>query len=170
MKSSEEALNNALDKLVMVCPNKKTYDELTSLMFQLYCGNDFGLGNFSLSFLEKIEDRWRSGRKLAAKAKGIKLVVKNAQPRCHIYIHIFSRIVVMQMDTTQKRLIKQSKILMQVMSGEDRMYYLERMWDLYIDVYIRAPIKGRKRKRKNTPMDEKKAYELCSELTKIFGH
>ena len=77
-KSSEETLNQALDKLVMVCPNKKTYDELTSLMFQLYCGNDFGLGNFSLSFLDKIEDRWRSGRKAAAKAKGISLVVKNA--------------------------------------------------------------------------------------------
>ena len=41
-RSSEEALDQALDKLVMVCPNKKTYDELTSLMFQLYCGNDFG--------------------------------------------------------------------------------------------------------------------------------
>jgi len=67
----------ALDKLVMVCPNKKTYDELTSLMFQLYCGNDFGLGNFSLSFLDKIEDRWRSGRKKAAEAAGLKLVVKN---------------------------------------------------------------------------------------------
>jgi uncharacterized protein with ParB-like and HNH nuclease domain len=76
-KSSEETLNQALDKLVMVCPNKKTYDELTSLMFQLYCGNDFGLGNFSLSFLDKIENRWRSGRKAAAKAKGISLVVKN---------------------------------------------------------------------------------------------
>ena len=77
-KGSEEALNQALDKLVMVCPNKKTYDELTSLMFQLYCGNDFGLGNFSLSFLDKIENRWRSGRKAAAKAKGISLIVKNA--------------------------------------------------------------------------------------------
>lgn len=77
-KSSEEALNQALDKLVMVCPNKKTYDELTSLMFQLYCGNDFGLGNFSLSFLDKIEDRWQSGRKAAAKAKGLRLVVTNA--------------------------------------------------------------------------------------------
>ena len=76
-KSSEEALNQALDKLVMVCPNKKTYDELTSLMFQLYCGNDFGLGNFSLSFLEKIEARWRHGRKKAAEAAGLKLVVKN---------------------------------------------------------------------------------------------
>jgi hypothetical protein len=47
-------------------------------MFQLYCGNDFGLGNFSLSFLDKIEDRWRSGRKAAAQAKGLRLVVKNA--------------------------------------------------------------------------------------------
>ena len=77
-KSSEEALNQALDKLVMVCPNKQTYNELTSLMFQLYCGNDFGLGNFSLSFLDKIEDRWQSGRKRAADSKGIKLVVKNS--------------------------------------------------------------------------------------------
>lgn len=76
-KSSEEALDQALDKLVMVCPNKKTYDELTSLMFQLYCGNDFGLGNFSLSFLEKIEKRWATGRKAAAAAKGLRLVVKN---------------------------------------------------------------------------------------------
>ena len=76
-KSSEEALDQALDKLVMVCPNKKTYDELTSLMFQLYCGNNYGLGNFSLSFLDKIEQRWQSGRKKIAQAKGLKLVVKN---------------------------------------------------------------------------------------------
>ena len=77
-KSSEEALNESLDKLVMICPNKKTYNELTSLMFQLYCGNDFGLGNFSLSFLDKIESRWQSGRKKIAQAKGLKLVVTNA--------------------------------------------------------------------------------------------
>ena len=73
-KSSEEALNQALDKLVMVCPNKQTYNELTSLMFQLYCGNDFGLGNFSLLFLEIVENQWKSGRKLIAKEKGLKLV------------------------------------------------------------------------------------------------
>jgi uncharacterized protein with ParB-like and HNH nuclease domain len=76
-KSSEEALDQALDKLIMICPNKKTYDELTSLMFQLYCGNDYGLGNFSLSFLDKIEKRWQSGRKQVAQAKGLKLVVEN---------------------------------------------------------------------------------------------
>ena len=77
-KSGSEAIDQALQKLVMVCPNKKTYDEITSLMFQLYCGNDFGLGNFSLSFLDKIEECWRTGRKKAAQAKGLKLVVKNA--------------------------------------------------------------------------------------------
>ena len=73
-KSSKEQLEAILNKLVMVCPNKKTYDEVTSVMFQLYCGNDFGLGNFSLSFLDKIERRWSAGRKAAAAAKGIKLV------------------------------------------------------------------------------------------------
>ncbi len=75
----------------------------------------------------------------------------------------------MQMDTTQKRLIKESIILMEIMSGEDRMHYLERMWKLYIDVYERSSMRSSVRKRK-TPIAKKKAYELCSELTKIFGH
>lgn len=76
----------------------------------------------------------------------------------------------MQMDTTQKRLIKESIILMEIMSGEDRMHYLERMWKLYIDVYERSSMRSSFRKRKKTPIAKKKAYELCSELTKIFGH
>ena len=77
-KGSSEAIDQSLHKLVMGCPNKRTYDEITSLMFQLYCGNDFGLGNFSLSFLDKVEGCGRTGRKKAAQAKGLKLVVKNA--------------------------------------------------------------------------------------------
>ena len=77
-KSSREQLEAILNKLVMVCPNKKTYDEVTSVMFQLYCGNDFGLGNFSLLFLELVEKQWQSGRKRVAQDKGLKLVVKNA--------------------------------------------------------------------------------------------
>ena len=77
-KSSPEALEQALIKLVLVCPNKKTYDDITSVMFQLYCGNDYGLGNFNLSLLDHIEGCWRTGRKKAAQAKGLKLVVKNA--------------------------------------------------------------------------------------------
>ena len=77
-KSSKEQLEAILNKLVMVCPSKKTYDEVTSVMFQLYCGNDFGLGNFSLLFLEIVEKQWQSGRKKAAQEKGLKLIVKNA--------------------------------------------------------------------------------------------
>ena len=77
-KSSQEQLEAILNKLVMICPNKKTYDEVTSVMFQLYCGNDFGLGNFSLLFLEIVEKQWQSGRKKAAQEKGLKLIVKNA--------------------------------------------------------------------------------------------
>ena len=77
-KSSPEALNKVLEKLVMVCPNKKTYDEVTSVMFQLYCGNDYGLGNYRISLLDTFEECWQSGRKNVAKSKGIKLIVKNA--------------------------------------------------------------------------------------------
>tara|TARA_R100000479_G_scaffold92755_1_gene45738 strand:- start:144 stop:287 length:144 start_codon:yes stop_codon:yes gene_type:complete len=32
-KSSQEQLEAILNKLVMVCPNKKTYDEVTSVCF-----------------------------------------------------------------------------------------------------------------------------------------
>jgi hypothetical protein len=49
-KPLSEVLDQALEKLVMICPNKKTFDELTSVMFQLYCGNDFGMGNASVQF------------------------------------------------------------------------------------------------------------------------
>ncbi len=58
----------------MISPNKKTYDELTSIMFQLYNGNDYGMGNFSLQFLDKTERAWRQGRKRVAKNLGLSLV------------------------------------------------------------------------------------------------
>ena len=73
-KPLEEVLDQGLEKLVMVCPNKKTYDELTSIMFQLYNGNDYGMGNFSLQFLDKTERAWRQGRKKVAKNLGLSLV------------------------------------------------------------------------------------------------
>ena len=70
------------------------------------------------------------------------------------------------------RLTEQSKILMSVMSGEEKMYYLERMWDLYFDVYVKKDWRKStlSPRKKNTPMKEKKAYELLTSLVKIFGH
>ena len=67
-------IDNVLDKLVMLCPNKRTYDEITSVMFQLYCGNDFGLGSANLSLIDKIENNWRIGRKRIAQTRGLSLV------------------------------------------------------------------------------------------------
>ena len=73
-KPLEQVLDQGLEKLVMSCPNKKTYDEITSIMFQLYNGNDYGMGNFSLQFISKIEQAWRKGRKQTAKNLGLSLV------------------------------------------------------------------------------------------------
>tara|TARA_Y100001938_G_scaffold136023_1_gene198389 strand:+ start:60 stop:305 length:246 start_codon:yes stop_codon:yes gene_type:complete len=73
-KPIDSKLDEALDKLVVICPNKKTYDSITSVMFQLYCGNDLGLGNGNLGFLDKVENNWRKGRKRVAKKLGLSLV------------------------------------------------------------------------------------------------
>ena len=73
-KPLEDVLDQGLDKLVMISPNKKTFDEITSIMFQLYNGNDYGMGNFSLQFLSKIDQAWRKGRKQTAKKLGLSLV------------------------------------------------------------------------------------------------
>ena len=73
-KPIDSKLDEALDKLVVICPNKKTYDSITSVMFQLYCGNDLGLGNGNLGFLDKVENNWRKGRKQVAKKLGLSLV------------------------------------------------------------------------------------------------
>mgnify|MGYP003118733363 FL=1 len=77
----------------------------------------------------------------------------------------------MQMEQKPKGYLKQSIVLMDIMSGEDRMFYLERMWNLYIKVYEKKSIRLSKYKKSKTfVMDRKKAYDLCSQLTKIFGH
>ena len=76
-KPLETVIDDALDKLVVISPDKRTYDSITSVMFQLYCGDDFGMGNGNLGFLDKVENNWRRGRKRIAKSRGLSLV-KNA--------------------------------------------------------------------------------------------
>ena len=76
-KPLDSILDEALDKLVIISPDKRTYDSITSVMFQLYCGNDYGMGDNNLSFLDKVENNWRKGRKRVAKIRGLSLV-KNA--------------------------------------------------------------------------------------------
>jgi len=75
------------------------------------------------------------------------------------------------MEQKPRGLLKESIILMDIMSGEDKMFYLERMWNLYFKVYEKKSIRLSKYKKSKTfVMDRKKAYDLCSELTQIFGH
>ncbi len=77
----------------------------------------------------------------------------------------------MQMDVKKpKGLLKDSIILLDIMTGEDKMYYMERMWNLYFRVYLNSKKSRSKKLSKTFLMDKKKAYDLCSELTKIFGH
>ena len=76
-KPLDSVLDETLDKLVIISPDKRTYDSITSVMFQLYCGNDYGMGDNNLSFLDKVENNWRKGRKRIAKNRGLSLV-KNA--------------------------------------------------------------------------------------------
>ncbi len=88
-------------------------------------------------------------------------------------IHIFSHTVVMQMSAKQTdKLIRQSKIIMSFMSGEERTQYLTRMWDLYYEVYIKKDWRKSAfdTRKKYSPIKEKKAYELLTSLVKVFGH
>ena len=73
-KPTDSILNEVLDKIVLISPNKKTYDSITSVMCQLYCGNDYGMGNGNLGFIDKVENHWRQGRKRIAKNRGLSLV------------------------------------------------------------------------------------------------
>ena len=88
-------------------------------------------------------------------------------------IHIFSHTVVMQMSTKQTdKLIRQSKAIMSLMSGEERTQYLTRMWDLYFEVYVKKDWRKSSfdTRKKYSPIKEKKAYELLTSLVKVFGH
>jgi len=79
----------------------------------------------------------------------------------------------MQMSAKETdRLIKQSKILMSFMSGEEKTQYLTRMWDLYFEVYEKRDWRKSafNTRKKYSPITEKKAYELLASLVKIFGH
>ena len=76
-------------------------------------------------------------------------------------IHIFSHTVVMQMSAKQTdKLIRQSKAIMSIMSGEERTQYLTRMWDLYFEVYIKKDWRKSSfdTRKKYSPITEKKAY------------
>ena len=77
----------------------------------------------------------------------------------------------MLMEKKPRGLLKESIVMFDLMTGQEKMDYLERMWDLYIRVYERPRYTSyRRRKSRTFVMEKNKAYDLCSKLTKIFGH
>lgn len=65
-------LQDVLTKLAMMCPDKKTYEEITMVMFQLHMGNDFGAGMGQM--IDLFEDSWNEGRKNKRDRLGIRIV------------------------------------------------------------------------------------------------
>lgn len=78
----------------------------------------------------------------------------------------------MHMNKEDRQLLEHSIWMLTLMTGEDRMRYLSRMWDLYFEVFGEnfESKKRRGRKSKFTIIDQRKAYDLCTCLVKIFGH
>ena len=67
----------------------------------------------------------------------------------------------MQMSTKQTdKLIRQSKIIMSSMSGEERTEYLTRMWDLYFEVYV-------KKDWRKSSFDTRKKYSPIKEKSSL---
>jgi hypothetical protein len=76
----------------------------------------------------------------------------------------------MQMDVKKpKGLLKDSIILLDIMTGEDKMYYLERMWNLYFRVYINSRRSRSKKLSKTFSMDKKKPMTCAPSLLKFLG-
>lgn len=73
----------------------------------------------------------------------------------------------MLMQKRSTRLLKESIVILDLMSGEEKSFYLEKMWELYIKLYEKS---RRNNKSRAFELDKINAYDLCSKLTKIFGH
>ena len=66
----------------------------------------------------------------------------------------------MQMNTKKaKGLLKSSIILLDLMTGEDKMNYLERMWNLYFKVYEKKSIRVIKNKINLVEFYKSKEYQ-----------
>ena len=65
-------LQDVLTELAQMCPDKKKYEEITTVMFQLHMGNDFGAGMGQM--IDLFEDSWSEGRKMKRSRLGLHIV------------------------------------------------------------------------------------------------
>lgn len=69
-----QVLQNAITDLANLSPDRKTYDRLTTVMFQLYAGNTMGLTYGATELLSMVQQTWKEARKAKLKRLGIHIV------------------------------------------------------------------------------------------------
>jgi len=65
-------LQDVLTDLAIMCPDKAKYEEITTVMFQLHMGNDFGAGMGQM--IDMFEDSWNEGRRMKRDRLGLHIV------------------------------------------------------------------------------------------------
>lgn len=67
-------LQEALTDLANLSPNRAQYDKWTTVLFQLYAGNEMGLTYGVHELLARIEKTWRSSRRSKKAKLGLRIV------------------------------------------------------------------------------------------------
>ena len=67
-------LQEALTDLADVSPTRAQYDKFTTVLFQLYAGNEMGLTYGMHELLARIEKTWKTSRKSKKAKLGLRIV------------------------------------------------------------------------------------------------
>jgi len=67
-------LQEALTDLANVSPTRAQYDKFTTVLFQLYAGNEMGLTYGMHELLARIEKTWKTSRKSKKAKLGLRIV------------------------------------------------------------------------------------------------
>lgn len=72
-KNKLNELDSSLKAIANLTNNKRLYDKVTELLFQLWLGNTFGLKNIH-QFRDLIDYNWLKNRKAKAQRQGLRVV------------------------------------------------------------------------------------------------
>jgi hypothetical protein len=67
-------LQEALTDLANLSPNRAQYDKFTTVLFQLFAGNEMGLTYGMHELLARIEKTWKTSRKSKKAKLGLRIV------------------------------------------------------------------------------------------------
>ena len=73
-EKNKNLLQEALTDLANLSPTRAQYDRFTTVLFQLYAGNEMGLTYGMHELLARIEKTWKASRKAKRSKLGIRIV------------------------------------------------------------------------------------------------